>query len=478
MKKTLTQIMVLSLGAIALSGCGPVADATSGNSTSANTSVNACTDLTDYSSQVHLALDYKGHNFLTDGIGQVILNVNIDGDTTHFYQAKADGTADKSSPIASRYLCIDTPESTGQVEPWGKAAAKFTASQINAAKVIVISSESSGYAAPAHDSNGTRWMSYVWVSSIENPTLNDFKLLNIMIVRNGYSYSTAGSSSLYYSAFAATQKQANCEAKNIYSSEKDPDYVYSGGTKTTLQLIKLGKKYDKDTDSYVDYDWFNSSNNKVSFPCTVAMDCGSSSYVYDDIASLDDPTVTIRYSMYIYIGSGSAEPLSHVGWRLNVVGWLSIFNGTVELTGASYTSLYPGADSITILDQTSTTYTPAVLSVSEASADAHVSEVITIKSLHGLAAGSYTSKTSSGGVSLTIKCADSAGNSLYLYFLKGVLTDRNDRSRDIGETNYESYLCGADSFDVTAPLTKYTTSSGKVMYELALQHNADLVFNG
>ena len=41
-------------------------------------------DLVDYVEQVKLNLDYKGHDFLTEGIGEVTLMNCVDGDTAHF----------------------------------------------------------------------------------------------------------------------------------------------------------------------------------------------------------------------------------------------------------------------------------------------------------------------------------------------------------------------------------------------------------
>ena len=45
----------------------------------------------------------------------------IDGDTTHFH---VDRSVCEDGVLKARYLAINTPESTGKVEPWGKAASK------------------------------------------------------------------------------------------------------------------------------------------------------------------------------------------------------------------------------------------------------------------------------------------------------------------------------------------------------------------
>ena len=48
---------------------------------------------------------------------------HIDGDTSHF---EVPYSVDQSGVIKARYLAVDTPESTCQIEEWGKAASRFT----------------------------------------------------------------------------------------------------------------------------------------------------------------------------------------------------------------------------------------------------------------------------------------------------------------------------------------------------------------
>ena len=59
----------------------------------------------------------------------------VDGDTTHFNieTGKIEGDY-----LKARYLAINTPESTGQVEEWGKKASNFTKSKLKEAVSIVV----------------------------------------------------------------------------------------------------------------------------------------------------------------------------------------------------------------------------------------------------------------------------------------------------------------------------------------------------
>ena len=59
----------------------------------------------------------------------------IDGDTTHFY---VDSSVCADGILKARYLAINTPESTGKIEEWGKAASKFTRSKLENAVSIIL----------------------------------------------------------------------------------------------------------------------------------------------------------------------------------------------------------------------------------------------------------------------------------------------------------------------------------------------------
>ena len=61
----------------------------------------------------------------------------IDGDTSHF---EVSASVDPSGVIKARYLAVDTPESTGQIEEWGKAASRFTKEKLSTATSIILES--------------------------------------------------------------------------------------------------------------------------------------------------------------------------------------------------------------------------------------------------------------------------------------------------------------------------------------------------
>ncbi len=473
MKRTFAFI-ALTLLLPLLSACQPpVASSSSLSSVTSSSASETSSSLADvdYVSQVHLALDYVGHDFLTDGIGQVRLKENVDGDTTHFYDLNS------AVIIKSRYLCIDTPESTGQIQPWGKAASHYTASQINAAQTIVISSDFSTYGPAKADSTGARFLSYVWVSDQENAPLSALSLLNLMIVQNGYSATKSASDTLYASYFFAADAQAQRDKLVIWSGLSDPDFIYSDGVATTLQLLRLGLIYDDGVGDYVSYDWTDAAHNKVAFDATVAMVANGNAYVYMDYPDLGHPDVIVRYGLYVFAGYRNITPLTHVGWKLNLVGNYTLFNGNPQLTSVNYNPLYHTVNDITVLDKSLTTYTPPEPSTpaAEAATEPMVNVVIQVNGLHGVLDGTYADNDNGA---FTIACLDGNGSPIALRFTAGTVTDRNDVTKVINETNFKAYFCVAgETFNVLAPLVKFVDSSGGIHYQLSLCHNADLVFN-
>ena len=86
---------------------------------------------------------------------EVTVKTFVDGDTTHF---DLTSPIDGSNVVKARYLAIDTPESTGKIEEWGKKASKFTRSKLENATSIIIESDNATWNV---DSTGGRYM--LWI---------------------------------------------------------------------------------------------------------------------------------------------------------------------------------------------------------------------------------------------------------------------------------------------------------------------------
>lgn len=468
-------LIIIAAASLVLGGCAQSSSSDSVDSSSSSSFSTVTCDATDYVSKVKLTADYHGHHFLTDGIGQVNLNENIDGDTTHFYDRNSDGSSNTAVKIASRYLCIDTPESTGQVQPWGKWASEFTAGKINAAKTIVVSSNFTTIEGAKADSTGSRWLSYVWVSEEADAPYGSLQLLNLMIVVAGWSAAKSASDSIYKDDFYAADTQAQCLKAGMYCGHDDPRYIYGTGTTTTIRELLSGKKYDDDQGKYIDYDWTLEANHKVMFDCTVAFTESPNAYVYDDQPSYDDPNKIIRYGLYIFTGYRNINPLTHVGFRLNVPGIFTSYMGNYQITNVQYNALYHTDDDITILEKTESAYVAPVVTPTQAWSDTYGNVVVSMKGLHGVADGSWAD---TDGGAFTVKVQNASSETFYLRFSKGTLTDRSDKTIVINKDNFLSYLCVAgETYDIIAPVQKYTNTKGTVTYQLMLCHNSDITFN-
>ena len=186
--------------------------------------------------KIRLKVDYKGKNFFQDGIAEVELYSGIDGDTSHFRQKDFP----REELVKSRYYGIDTPESTGDVEPYGKKASKFTTGKLEAAKTIVVTSTViDRYATPELDSTQTRYLSLVWVSDKENCPYNELVLLNLWVVQEGLSLvKNLDKFPEFKETFMAANQQARDFKLMLFSGKPDDEYNYGEYEDTSLLSIK------------------------------------------------------------------------------------------------------------------------------------------------------------------------------------------------------------------------------------------------
>lgn len=84
----------------------------------------------------------------------VTLNKCVDGDTAYF------NINDKV--IKTRFLLVDTPESTNQIEPYGKEASKFTCDSLTNAKKIEIEYDPNSNKTDKYN----RDLVWVWIDDI------------------------------------------------------------------------------------------------------------------------------------------------------------------------------------------------------------------------------------------------------------------------------------------------------------------------
>ena len=174
-----------------------------------------------HNGSVQLTLDYANRNFFVDGIEQVSLFNTIDGDTAHFKNASGE-------TIKSRFFGIDTPESTGKIQPYGAKASKYTSKQLTDANengTIVVSSAQLDYGTPNPDSTGSRYVSLIWINTEKkNAPINELYLLNLMIVQEGLSWvKNVGDIPQYVDPFYAAESQAKALKLMLHSGLPDDD---------------------------------------------------------------------------------------------------------------------------------------------------------------------------------------------------------------------------------------------------------------
>lgn len=184
--------------------------------------------------------DYVGQDFYTTGIGEMKLHMSIDGDTTHF---KPVVTTTSDEVIKSRYLAVDTPESTGRIQMWGKTASNFTKDKVKTAAehgTIVVTSPLTNDGRPSVDSN-LRYLSLVWVSlDKKNCPFYELVCLNLWIIQEGLA--TLGALTdvpEYRDSFVAANEQAKALKKNMHSGETEPGWNTKDYAPMSLLDIKL-----------------------------------------------------------------------------------------------------------------------------------------------------------------------------------------------------------------------------------------------
>ena len=230
-----------------------------------------------------------------------------DGDTTNFNK-KGSGDFPGSS-LTARYLAVNTPESTGKIEEWGKAASNFTKKALKSATSIIVESDDSNWNA---DSTGNRYLLWVWYK----PEGSDqYRNLNLELLQNGLAIASNSAQTRYGDACMDAIAQAKALKLRVYSGEQDPDYYYGDATPITMKELRCNLK------EYL--------NTKVAFEGVVTKSAGQAVYVED----YDDESGK-TFGIYIYYGynlsSGGLRILS-VGNRVRVVGSVQYYE-----TGDSY----------------------------------------------------------------------------------------------------------------------------------------------
>ena len=243
----------------------------------------------------------------------------VDGDTVHFYvstDVMPDGV------LKGRFLAVNTPESTGKIEEYGKTASEFTKEKLSAATSIILESDTETW---DPDSTGGRYLVWVWYKT-ESDTA--YRNLNLEILQNGLARASNTGGNQYGTTCTAALEQAKREKLNLYSGQKDPNFYYGEAVELTLRELRTN------TESY--------SGMKVAFSGIVTVDSGTQGVYVEDF----DEETGLYYGIYIYYGhglSGTGMEILSVGNEVRIVGSVQYYEGggTWQVSDLSYRMMKP-----------------------------------------------------------------------------------------------------------------------------------------
>lgn len=249
------------------------------------------------------AVDYAGSITLdmsSETVKQeVTVKTFVDGDTTHFHVPES---VSPDGVLKARYLGINTPESTGMVQEYGKAASNFTREKLENAAAILVESDTAEWNV---DSTGGRLLVWVWYKPTEDAP---YRNLNIELLQNGLANANSSAQNRYGETCVAAIEQARALKLNLYSGQPDPDFFYGDAIELTLKELRC------DMEEYV--------GKKVAFTGVISTNTGASG-VY--VESYDAET-GLYFGIPIFYGYGLSGP----GLRILRVGNESRIVGTVQ----------------------------------------------------------------------------------------------------------------------------------------------------
>ena len=242
----------------------------------------------------------------------------VDGDTVHFH---VDEQICESGVLKARFLAINTPESTGKIEEYGKKASAFTRERLSRAESIWLESDNGKWNL---DSTSERHLVWVWYRL---PGERAYRNLNLEILQNGLAIANSTANNRYGTICMQALNQARSFKLNLYSSQKDPDFYYGDAVELTLRELRTN------VEAY--------NGIKVAFSGIITMNNNNAVYV----ESYDEET-GLYYGMTVYYGfglSGAGLNILSVGNEARIVGTVQYYEtgGTWQVSGLTYRMMKP-----------------------------------------------------------------------------------------------------------------------------------------
>ena len=299
----LTLVLCLMMGVMV--GCGE-------NPQTTDPSGSSNDQVVDYAAQLKLNMNSSTLK------QEVTVKTYVDGDTVHFHVPE---TVMPGGVLKARFLAVNTPESTGKIEEYGKAASNFTKEKLQNAVSIILESDNDSWNA---DSTGGRYLVWVWYKTAD---MDDYRNLNIEILQNGLAIASNSGGNIYGDIALAAIAQAKAQKLNVHSGQKDPDFFY--GEAVELDLKELRSNVEQ----------YNGM--KVAFNGIVTVNSNNSVYV-----EVYDSETDMYYGMSVYYGyglNGDGVQILNVGNEVRIVGTVQYYEtgGTWQVSGLTYRSMKP-----------------------------------------------------------------------------------------------------------------------------------------
>ena len=250
---------------------------------------------------------------------EVTVKSFIDGDTTHFLVPKE---VNPEGVLKARFLAVNTPESTGKIEEYGKAASRFTREKLENAGEILIESEDGNWNA---DSTSERFLVWIWY---KNQGETKWRNLNIELLQEGLAFANSSANNRYGDTCMAAIQQAKAAKVGVYSGQPDPDFFYGEAVELTLRELRCN------IESY--------EGMKVAFSGVITANSGAQGVYVEDF----DPETGLYFGIYVYYGhglNGMGLDAITVGNETRIVGSVQYYEagGTWQVSDLSYDMMDP-----------------------------------------------------------------------------------------------------------------------------------------
>ncbi len=303
--KLLALLLAVCLTAGCFAGCQPANPQTT-------TQPSASVQTVDYVSQLKLDMN-------SDTLKQeVTVKTFVDGDTTHFFVPTS---VNEHGVLKARYLAVNTPESTGKIEQWGKKASAFTKEKLQSATSIYIESDNNTWNL---DSTGERHLVWVWYKPAG---AEEYRNLNLELLQNGLAIASSASENRYGDSCTAALAQAQAQKLHVFSKEKDPDFYYGDAIPVTLKGLRTNIEL---------YEGL-----KVAFEGVITRESSQTVYVEDYDAETD-----MYYGITVYYGwnlTGTGLEMMKAGNRIKFVGTVQYYatGDSWQISDLNYRDMRP-----------------------------------------------------------------------------------------------------------------------------------------